>query len=192
MDPVELSTRGAAISTALQALGMSEREAFVVGILTAVLEAGAILGLSEDGSEIVSVPIVPDAPATPASIITGTSVDEIINPDNLADVTRPAAATGTSGTVTLSFADTLYRTTTISGNITDITLTAPPVFAPAIWAVKATTSYSIALPNTSAVGSPEVFAESITVPANSTLFILLINDGTTTHFLPGWASRPNA
>lgn len=73
---VELDTRGSSISAGLQALELSARQTFLLGVFLEMLDNGQLVKLSSDGAEFEGVDLTEEVPADPDDVAAG--VDTIL------------------------------------------------------------------------------------------------------------------
>lgn len=197
MADVQLATRGTSVSTALSALSSGARETLLLALIESLIANGELFKKADDGSGVEGLALVADVLATVAQLITGTDEEGVVVSANLAALTTPQTVAQSSGAITLDFtATSLFKKTTLTGDITTITCTPPPVHCTGIWQIfgHASNNYSITTPNTSTNWSPDTLdtPDVIPVTAARCRWVTVINDGTNVHWLAGVQTRANA
>lgn len=173
---------GAEIATALETLNAADSRTHIKameGLVRAngeTFAAGDLpMATSTDG-EFEAITPVSETRASATDIITGTSTITPIYPDALGTVGTPTSVSSSSGAITLAFASLNTRTTTLTENITAVTISGLTAHIRGAWEVTghASNSYTITWPTGGTIRAP---ATTLTVNANQAYLITISKRG---------------
>ena len=168
--------------TLLETLNASDSRSFVKnmeGLTRAngeVFVAGDLPMATATDGEFEAITPVSETRASATDIITGTSITTPIYPDALGTVGTPTSVSSSSGAITLAFAALNTRTTTMSENITAVSITGLPEHIRGAWEVTghASNNYTITWPTGGTIRAP---ATTLTVNALQAYLITISKRG---------------